>query len=166
MAHVGAAFRFATVDPNGVHWRLRRNCSVTPQQLWAVFGALGVVSLGIAGVFWSLGATLVVPFALLEMGALGVALLVYGRHAADAEHISVQPGRLVVETETAGQRQRVEFRPPWVQVLPLASRQALIEVSGQGRKVVVGRHVRADHRPEVAAEIRRALASGGMGHTL
>lgn len=145
---------------------MQRNCSVTPRQLWLVYALLCLVSLGIAGFFWSVGATLVVPFAVLEMAALGVALLVYGRHAADAEHISVQRDRLVVETETAGLRQRVEFQPPWVQVSPMVGRQALIEVSGQGRRVVIGHHVRADCRAEVAAEIRRALAGSGLAHRL
>ncbi|MBW8720520.1 MAG: DUF2244 domain-containing protein, partial [Polaromonas sp.] len=37
---------------------------------------------------------------------------------------------------------------------------SLIEVSGQGRSVRVGRHVRPELRPALAREIRMALRSG------
>jgi uncharacterized membrane protein len=164
MAHVSTPFRFATVTADGVQWRLKRNCSVTPRQLLAVYLWLCLVSLGIASFFWSVGATLVLPFAVVETIALGIALLVYARHAADAECVSVRQGHLVVEMETAGRRERVEFRPPWVRVAPVLGRQALIEVSGQGRTVAIGRYVRPECRIEVAEEIRQALGSGRVPH--
>ena len=164
MARVSAPFRFATVTADGLHWRLNRNCSVSPRQLLAVYTWLCVVSLGIAGFFWSVGATLVLPFAVVETIALGIALLVYARHAADAECVSVHEGHVVVETETAGRRERFEFQPPWVRVAPVHGRQALIEVSGQGRTVAIGRYVRPECRVEVAEEIRQALGRGRVPH--
>jgi uncharacterized membrane protein len=63
----------------------------------------------------------------------------------------------VVETESAGRRERAEFNRDWVRVEPRASDTSLIEVSGQGRSVQVGRYVRPELRPVLAHEIRRAL---------
>src|SRR5690606_28696158 len=70
------AYRFATQSDEGVEWRLRRNCSVTPAQLGLLYASLCVISLGVAGFFWAHGATLVLPFAALELLVVGAAFLV------------------------------------------------------------------------------------------
>lgn len=150
-------FRFATVQGQNIHWFLRRNCSVTPAQLGWLYASLCVVSLGIGTFFWFQGALLVLPFAWLELLAVGIAFLAYSRHAADREHILLQGRRLVVETESAGRTERAEFLRDWVRVEPGADDHSLIEVSGQGRRVIVGRYLRPELRPALAQELRRAL---------
>ena len=150
-------FRFATVQGQNIHWFLQRNCSVTPTQLAWLYASLCVVSLGIGSVFWWLGATLVLPFAWLELAAVGAAFVVYGRHAADGERISLQGRQLVVELETAGRLERAEFDREWVRVELSAADRSLIAVSGRGRSVTVGRFVRPELRPALAREIRMAL---------
>ena len=150
-------FRFATVQDQAIHWFLRRNCSVTPAQLGWLYASLCVVSLGIGGWFWSMGAPLVLPFAWLELAAVGVAFLVYARHATDGERISLRGRQLVVELESAGHLRRAEFNRDWVRVEPTADDRSLIELSGQGLRVSVGRFVRPELRPALAREIRRAL---------
>lgn len=156
------SYRFATSSADsgpegGVQWLLKRNCSVTPAQLMTLFVSLCVVSLGIATFFWFQGATLVMPFAWAELLAVGTAFLVYARHARDGEKISLQGARLVVELETAGRLERAEFNREWVRVEPISGDGSLIAVSGQGRSVNVGRHLRPELRPALAREIRRAL---------
>jgi uncharacterized membrane protein len=150
-------FRFATVQGQAIHWFLRRNCSVTPAQLGWLYASLCVVTLGIGALFWFQGAVLILPFAWLELAAVGAAFMVYARHAADGEHILLQGQRLVVELEHAGRLERAEFNRDWVRVEPGADDRSLIEVSGQGRRVIVGRYVRPELRPVLAREIRRAL---------
>ena len=150
-------FRFATVQGQNIHWFLQRNCSVSPVQLAWLYVSLCVVSLGIGTVFWWHGATLVLPFAWIELIAVGAAFVAYGRHAADGERISLQGRQLVVELETAGRLERAEFDREWVRVEPSAADRSLIEVSGRGRSVNVGRYLRPELRPVLAQEIRRAL---------
>jgi uncharacterized membrane protein len=150
-------FRFATVQDQAIHWLLKRNCSVTPAQLGWLYASLCVVSLTIASFLWFLGAVLVLPFAWLELAAVGLAFLVYARHATDGEKISLKGRQLVVELETAGQLERAEFNREWVRVEPGAGDRSLIELSGQGRRVNVGRFLRPELRPALAQEIRRAL---------
>lgn len=150
-------FRFATVQGQNIHWFLKRNCSVTPAQLGWLYASLCVVSLGIGTFFWFQGAVLILPFAWLELAAVGLAFLAYARHAADGEHISLQGRRLVVELESAGRMERAEFNRDRVRVEPGADDRSLIEVSGQGRRMIVGRYLRPELRPALAQEIRRAL---------
>jgi len=160
---VSPVLRFATssnpddVTHKGVQWLLKRNCSITPAQLLGIFMSLSVVSLGIATFFWFQGAKLVMPFAWLEMMAVGAAFVVYARHAQDGEKISLQGGQLVVELDIAGRLQRAEFNREWVRVEPQGEDGSLIEVSGQGRTIQIGRHVRPELRPALAREIRYAL---------
>ena len=118
------------------------------------------MSLGIATLFWLQGATLVMPFAWAELLAVGSAFVVYARHARDGEKIVLMGGRLVVELETAGRVQRAEFSREWVRVEPKNGDGSLIEVSGQGQSIRVGRHLRPELRPELAREIRIALRAG------
>ena len=156
-------FRFATVQGPSIQWALKRNCSVTPAQLGWFYASLCVVSLGIATFFWVQGATLILPIAWLELAAVGAALLVYARHATDGERISLQGRSLVVELENAGRLERAEFHRDWVRVEPQADQRSLIEVSGRGRSVQVGRFVRPELRPVLAQEIRRALREAAPG---
>jgi uncharacterized membrane protein len=122
-----------------------------------MFASLCAVSLGIAGFFWSVGAPLVLPFAVVEVVALGVALVIYARHATDAERISVCGERVLVEVETGGRCERVEFFRDWVRIDARLTKDSLIEVTGQGRRVAVGRYVRPDLRPVLANELRQVL---------
>ena len=157
------AFRFATLSESGIHsqqavqWLLKRHCSLKPAQLGWFYVSLCVLSMGIAGFFWMQGATMVMPFAWVELLVVGVAFLVYARHASDGEKIVLQGGQLVVELETAGRMQRAEFNREWVRVEPRHGDGSLIEVSCQGKSVQVGRHVRPELRPALAREIRFAL---------
>lgn len=150
-------FRFATVQGQNIHWFLKRNCSLTPAQMGWLYASLCVVSLGIATFFWFQGAVLVLPFAWLELAAVGFAFMAYARHAADREHILLEGRRLVVEFENAGRLERAEFDRDSVRVEPGADDRSLIEVSGRGRRMNVGRYLRPELRPALARELRQAL---------
>ena len=153
-------FRFATVQGQAIHWFLGRNCSVSPTQLGWMYASLCVVSLGIGTIFWFQGAVMILPFAWLELAAVGVAFLAYARHAADREHILLQGRSLVVELENAGRLERTEFHRDRVRVEPGADDRSLIELSGQGRRMIVGRYLQPELRPALAREIRMALREG------
>ncbi len=150
-------FRFATVSGPSVNWSLRRNCSIAPAQLALLYGSLCVLSMGIGTFFWVQGARLVLPFAFLEIVVVGVAFLVYARHATDGESIQLDEACLIVERECAGRRERAEFERHWVRVEPSVGDGSLIELSGKGRRVQVGRFVRPELRAALAKEIRVAL---------
>lgn len=144
-----------------MQWNLRRNCSLTPKQMLGFYLGLSSVSLSIAGIFWWLGARLVMPFAWLEVVAVGAALLVHARHVTDHESIRLQGDVLTVERACGAHTERCEFRTEWVRVESARSPGSLIELSERGRRVVVGRFVRPELRGQLAEEMRWALKRRG-----
>jgi hypothetical protein len=150
-------YRFAQTDANGWRWHLVRNCSIKPRQLAGFYALLCVISIAIGTGFWLQGATLVAPFTLLELVVIGAAFLIYARHAADGERVRLDHGRLEVEVERAGTVIRTVFQRQWVRVQAPVTASSLIEVSGQGQTVLLGRHVRPELRPALAQELASAL---------
>jgi uncharacterized membrane protein len=140
-----------------VQWELRRNCSLTPRQMLGFYLGLSGISLGIAGWFWWLGARLVMPFAWLEVLAVGAALLVHARHVTDSERIRLDGSVLTVERACGARTERCEFCTEWVRVGPAQGDGSLIELCERGRKVEVGRFVRPELRPQLADEMRWVL---------
>lgn len=140
-----------------VEWKLKRNCSLAPRQLLRFYGVLCALSLAVASFWWWQGAPMVMPFAWLEMFAVGAALLVYARHATDSERIALRDDRLTVEHASGSRVERVEFQSQWVRVEPQAGDGSLVELSGEGRRIAVGRYLRPELRGQLANELRMAL---------
>lgn len=144
-----------------MHWLLRRNCSMSPTQVIAFYLSLCAWSLAIAGACWWRGATLVLPFAGIEIVAVGIALFIYARHAADRESLTLEPGRLTIECTIGMRTEQAAFAPGWVRIEPEHGDRSLIEVSGQGQRIAIGRFVRPEQRRAFADELRTALGRCG-----
>jgi uncharacterized membrane protein len=140
-----------------LQWRLLRNCSITPRQLALVYGSLCLVSLLIAAGFFTQGATLVLAFAGVELLAVGVALLVFARHAADHETMTLLGRSLQVEQCSGSRVHKTEFAADWLTIEPAAGQGSLVELSGRGQSVRVGRFLRPELRGAFARELRLAL---------
>src|SRR5688572_31078612 len=141
----------------GMQWVMRRNCSITPRQLVAVYLSLCAVSLAIAIAFWIVGAPTVLAFAGLELLMLGAAFALYARHATDCETITLAGRELAIEHRCGQGVERASFRAEWVRVEPASDDGSLVEVSGEGRHTRVGRYVRPEWRAQLAQELRLAL---------
>lgn len=137
------------------HWRFRRNCALRPGQLLGVFVAFALSSAMLALLFWVRGAHLVAPFTGLEVVAVGAALLVYARHAADYERIAIGAEAIVVEWMRGGREGRAVFDPRRTRIQTQAG--GLVQVSEQGRRAEIGRHLRPERRPSLARDLRRAV---------
>jgi uncharacterized membrane protein len=153
--HSGA--KLAVVSADGLRWRLRKNCSVTPRQVMRIYAFLSLISLSIAAFFWSIGAVLVLPFACLEIVVLGVAFWWYAKHAVDGETVSCNAASVVIDTSYAGEHRRYVFEKHTVRVHQ-GNKAGLVEVYSQGQKLEIGRFLRVDLRPILVSELRRALA--------
>jgi uncharacterized membrane protein len=152
-------YRWTQVAEQGrQQWMLPRNCALTPRQLGVWFATLGTLSTAIAAVFAMQGAWMVLPFACIELTALGVAFVVYARHAADYERILVAPGRLVVERVVGNAVDRIECEPAWVRVEYAGTRRSVVRLVAGQQHVEVGRFVPEDKRKELAHELRESLA--------
>jgi uncharacterized membrane protein len=146
-----------TAEIPPVDWLLKKNCSLSPYQLLAIFGSLAVVSLAVAGYWAYRGAWVVVPFAVVECLALALAFLVYARHANDYERVSLAEDKVVVEQTHGPKRSQV--------VLPRHRVRAetdgdlgLILLRAGSQQLVVGRYVDHDARQQFLKEFRGALS--------
>ncbi len=153
---VAGAATGSAMNP-AVQWLTQRNCSITPRQLGAVYLSLCSLSLLIAGFFYWQGAPYVAAFAGLELAALGLALLVFARHAGDRETITLMGTSLRVEQWVASRLLHTQLSTDWLAVEPLAGQGSLVQLRGRGRSVCVGRFVRPELRGAFAQEIRQAL---------
>lgn len=118
---------------------------------------LCAVALLVALGFWWQGVQLVMAFAGIELLAVGVGMLLMARHAGDREIITLSGREMAVEQHVGPVVEHTRFRIEWVRVEPAAAEGSLVELSGGGRSVRVGRHVRPELRAELARELRRAL---------
>ncbi len=143
---------------SGFSLLLKRNCSITPSGLLWVYGVIAVATMGIAAAFAALGAWMILPFAGIEILALGVAFAWNGRHAGDYERIQLGEGSLKVEVRESDSVRCHEFNPAWASVRVAgvgASVRVLLEVPG--RSLEIGRHLQGEVRLELAGELKRRL---------
>lgn len=159
VARRDAGWCFARELDAGEGWffELKRKVSLSPRQLLGCFGIVSVLSLLVAAGLWSQGASMVMVFTGIELLAVAVALLVVARHTGDRELITLANRELAVEQRRGRQVDRARFRAEWVRVEPAGGEGSLVELSGEGRSVRVGRHVRPELRVVLAQELRRVL---------
>lgn len=142
-------------------WMLSRNCALTPRQVGAFYLSLVAASVCIATVFLLHGAWMILPFSLLEMTVLGVALFVYARHAVDCETVSLDDRFLEIESIDGDRRHVRRLDPRAVRIEMDARPRAELAVVARGERVRIGRFVNEPERRRVARELRHALSLAG-----
>lgn len=125
----------------------------------AVFCSLALVTLAIAAGFAACGAWLVLPFAGLEILALGLAFRWLARHADDFERVAVEGDRVVLDMEVGRRTRRVEFQRCWAQlVVKEAAPRFRIALRSNGREIECGSYLDDDGRRRLARELRSRMA--------
>lgn len=142
-------------ERDGFSLILKRNCSISPGGLLGVFLALALVVLGIGAGFAAAGAWLILPFAGLEVLALGAAFVLYARRAADYERIELRAGRLTVEVADAQQTARYQLEARRTRVR--LEKDARVLLQGTQQELELGRHLDAEARVRFATELSRRL---------
>jgi len=147
----------ADSEPVLKDWTMKRNCSASPRQFVGFYVSLALVSLAIAFTLLLYGAWLVLPFTGIELLAVGVAFVIYARHAVDYERIRLYPNRLVIEQVSAEQITQIEFNPRWVRVETGATPCDRIALVSRGQAVMIGQHLAQYQRAQFAGELRAWL---------
>jgi len=144
----------AVGEPWQAEWRLSRVLPISGLRLASV-GLFVLVALAVAlrGVPWQAWspAWFVACLLLLALS------LVLARIANDGEHIAMRSDLVRVTRRHGGQVRTIEFLPRWVRIEPEQHDRSLIRISGQGRSVTVGEHIRPQERRHLADELRWAL---------
>ncbi|NML15130.1 DUF2244 domain-containing protein [Azohydromonas caseinilytica] len=146
----------------GLRWVLGRNGGLGPRRHLGGWLLLSGLSLGLALFLWWHGVAIAAAFAAAELALLGTLLLLCAHHAADREMLTLADGALVVEHRYGGRTERARFRAAWVRVEPARAQGSLVELSGEGRQIRVGRYLRPELRLQLAQELRRALRTVGL----
>lgn len=139
------------------------NASLSPRQAWWFLAAVGTVGLGIALVFTALGFWPILPFAGLELLALGVALRVSLRRNRyrevlnfEAEHLAVEFGTLGVGVERKLVWPRLWTRVELVRG-PHRNDPLRLWLLYAGRRVEIGRCLTDEERERLCARIQELL---------
>jgi uncharacterized membrane protein len=151
----------AEQEPVLKDWLMKRNCSVSPRQFVYFYISLALFSLLIAFLLLLNGAWLVLPFTGIELLSVGVAFVLYARHAVDYERIRLFPNRLVIEQVSAEQLTQFEFNPRWVRVEAGATPRDRITLVSRGQTIMIGQHLAQYRRAQFAGELRAWLTRCG-----
>lgn len=117
-----------------------------------------VVSLLVAGLWAMQGAWVVVPFAVIECLALGLAFVAYARHATDADEVEFFADRIRVVAHRGSRRLETEVPREWVRIGQPESDRGLIQIRSGACVAWVGRFVEPSARHRLAREMRQSLA--------
>jgi uncharacterized membrane protein len=128
---------------------------MSPAGLAKVFAALALLVLVIGAGFAAAGAWLILPFAGLEVLLLGTAYLLYARHAADYEKIELEAGRVTVEI-AEGERTAQHY----LDGARVSMENGRVMLRDAKEELEIGRHLGAEARAEVAAELEKKLIQG------
>ena len=119
----------------------RHASSLDLRLLLPVFGSLALLSLIIATGFAVAGAWLVLPFAGVEIAALGTAACVILRRAGDFERLAFQGDCILVEVRERGLARQFEFHRGWAQLVT--------GITGSGKSTTLYAALNHVNRPDI-----------------
>lgn len=143
-------------------FELSPNCSLTPRAAAYFYFSIVAVSLVVAGSFAAAGYWPILPFAGLELAALGAALTHSMRRSRRRELIDIDERRVRVR-KTAAQRQiEFEFQRPWTRVeleQPVSTTwPSRLWLRSMGRKVEIGAFLTERERNGLRHRLAEVLA--------
>ncbi len=142
------------------------NASMTVKVAWSVMGLMTLVSMAIALFFTVQGFWPILPFAGLELAALGLALYVSLKRNRYREVIAFEGNRVRVECGMSGEGARLSI--DW----PRSSTRILLEqgihrndptrlcLYNGTRRLVLGRCLTDEDRERLAARLRELILAG------
>jgi uncharacterized membrane protein len=142
------------------------NASLSARQALGVMGLMATISLGI-GMFFALqGLWPILPFAGLELAALGAALIVVLKRNRYREVLVFQEETIRVEIGMVGQGIAASFEVPRsrARVLlengPHRNSPSRLLLSDLGRRVEIGRCLTDEERERIAGRMRELIHPG------
>lgn len=131
------------------------------QQLVWLYCVIASFTIGVALGFFSQGLTLVLPFAGLEVVALGAALYISAWRGGVKEVISVTGDKIRIEIGHDSPEQRHELNRAWAQVVlqrPWNSwYPSHLFIRSHGRQVEIGRFLNESERQGLAKELQKLI---------
>ncbi|WP_199554181.1 DUF2244 domain-containing protein [Sandaracinobacteroides hominis] len=137
--------------------------SIPPAGRWMVIGALALTLL-VSLRFLLLGAWPVMIFALLDIGALALALHLFSRSQVEQEWLRASStGIELVRVDGRGRTHVDSFPPVWTRVEARSRSETdfQLELVASGRRRPIGLCLTAEERREIHPHVQRLLAKAG-----
>ena len=135
----------------------RRNDSLSPSCRRWFFMSIVFVSLAIASLWALNGAWYVLPFSMLELVVLYVALKLVERHSGDFESIQMSGDQILIEQRRRGRFSRHEFNCHWVQLVVTDAGRGQLAMRSHGHEMTFGEFLSNDQRSAITSELRRFI---------
>lgn len=139
---------------------LQPNRSLSPRGFRLLMLGMALLSLGLGGVFFLMGAWPIVGFLGLDILLLYVAFRLSYRSGRLYETVELTRESLTVErVEPAGRARRWSFQPAWLRVRmdDPPRHDSHVTLTSHGRSLVVGSFLSPEERLDFAKALRRAL---------
>lgn len=142
------------------------NGSLTVGGAWLFMGAATLATVGVAGVCTWMGFWPVLPFAGLELAALGWALATSLRRSRYREVVTIGEDRICIESGMAGRgpSSRIEWPRVWTRAWLEPDKDGRPDrqlVMGRGgQRVLLGQYLTEEERKAVLGRLQYALQSG------
>jgi uncharacterized membrane protein len=139
------------------------NASLSGAQAWGFLGLMALVGLGIAAMFAARGYWPILPFAGLELVALGAALWVTQRRNRYREVLSFTESAIRIEFGVIGHGAYATAELPraWTKVSvctgPYATSPSRLGLDYCGQRITIGRCLTDEERERLASRIRELL---------
>jgi uncharacterized membrane protein len=152
-----------------VHFVIRPNCSLSwrGNQLFFIF--IFAMSFGVAGIFAAQGLWMMLPFAGLEMLALGLALYQCALRGCQQEVITIQEQRVRIAVGRDRPERSCTFERSWAKVVlerpEIRGHPSRLWIRSHGRQVEVGACLVDEERQRLAAALREALREDDFAAT-
>lgn len=126
-----------------------------------LFTLIAIVSFSIALAYYAIGLPLVLPFAGLEMLALGCVLYITSRKSGVREVVTIGRDRIAVESGRKGPEQRAEFQRDWARVILEKGRSdwhpSRLLIRSHGRQLEIGSFLIEQERRSLAKALQQSL---------
>lgn len=138
-------------------WEMRRNCALTPKQLFKFYLLLVFMSAAVATGFLLAGFWVILIFTCLELCAVSFGFLFYSKHALDSETIIIDGNSLIVKKFIGHQLSVFEFNTQWVQITPPAQNAKTFEIAQSSKSVHLGQFLRRPQQLQLISALSNYL---------
>ena len=138
------------------------NCSLSGKERLGVVVLIASLSFIIATGFVLAGAWLVLPFAGLEVLAVGFAFYYINCHAGDYESITIEGDKLAIEKHSYKKTSEIVFNRYWARVMlrDLPGGDQALLLRSHGKEVEFGRHfMNNDQRLALAKQLQKRVGA-------
>lgn len=150
------------IEGGGARFVLRPTRSLTWRQTQLFYGSIVAVTLLIATGCTLLGFWPVLPFAGLEVGALGVALWIVADRGTQLEIVDIDSRRVAIRRGKREPESLCEFQRAWTQIklqrARIAHYPSRLVIRSHGNEVELGSFLHEEERRELARRLTRAVA--------